>query len=140
MLNKLDDNSNSKNNDYETLDLNEWVNHDDFSMQFNGGLTIPTPGRVHNKDVAPITLLCCDTIQGHHSPRLLVILLDGGSSSSLINKRALPLDPVPAKSKETHTTKTKTASRTFNSLLSVGIRNIKLPEFSNGRYIDRGKY
>ena len=134
MLNKSDDDSKSKDNDYETLDLDEWLNHDELFMQFNSGLTIPTPGRVHNEDLAPITLLCCDTIQGHHSPRPLVILLDGGSCSSLINKRALPLGAVPSKSKEKHTT--KTASGTIDSSLSVGIRNIELPEFSNGRKID----
>ena len=77
MLNKSDDDSKSKDNDYETLDLDEWLNHDELFMQFNHGLAIPTPGRVHNKDVAPITLLCCDKIQEQHSPRPLIILLDG---------------------------------------------------------------
>ena len=64
MLNELsyDDSDPEDNNNENELSLDDWINADELFMQFNSGLAIPTPGRVHNKDVAPITLLCCDTI------------------------------------------------------------------------------
>ena len=109
-------------NDYDTLHFEELFYQYELFTQFNGGLCIPTPGRVHNKDLAPITLLCCDTIQGRPVERPLVILLDGGSSGSLINKRSLPNGAVPSRSEQTHTT--TTASGNFKSSLSVGVQNI----------------
>ena len=69
--------------------------HNDLFVQYNNP---PTPKRVHNQDLAPITLLICDTIQNHEVGRPLVILLDGGSSGSLINKQAIPKGAVPSKS------------------------------------------
>ena len=50
--------------DYNTLGLDEWMNHDELYAAFNTGITIPTPGRVANPDLAPITLLWCEAIQG----------------------------------------------------------------------------
>ena len=96
----------------------------------------PTPKKVyiHNPDLAPITLLVCDTIQNRAVERPLVILLDGGSSASLINKRAIPREVVPSKSTESHIT--TRASGSFDASLTVGLRNIRLPEFSNGRRIE----
>ena len=63
--------------------------HDELYGEYNSH---PTPKKVyvHNPDLAPITLLMCDTIQNQVVERPLVILLDGGSSGSLINKRAIP--------------------------------------------------
>lgn len=43
--------------DYDTLTLNNWMNHDELYIAFNAALTIPTPGRVVNKDLAFITLV-----------------------------------------------------------------------------------
>ena len=83
MLNQSEDDV--QMNDYDTLDLDEWIDHDELFVQFDSGLAIPTPGRVRDKDLAPIILLCCNLIQGQPSERPLVILLDGGSSS-LINR------------------------------------------------------
>ena len=105
--------------------------HNDLFVQYNNP---PTPKRVHNQDLAPITLLICDTIQNHEVGRPLVILLDGGSSGSLINKRAIPRGAVPSKSVRSHIT--TTASGSFDTSLTVGLKNIRLPEFSNSRRIE----
>lgn len=50
--------------DYNMLDFDKWMNHGKLFAHFNGSLIIPIPGRVRNKDLAPITLLCYKTIQG----------------------------------------------------------------------------
>lgn len=49
--------------EYDTLTLEEWMNHGELFADFNAGRIIPTPGRVSNKDLAAITLLCCETKQ-----------------------------------------------------------------------------
>ena len=66
--------------------------------------------------------------------RPLVILLDGGSSGILINKRAIPKGAVATKSDRSHIT--TTASGSFDTSLTVGVKNIRLPEFSNGRKVE----
>ena len=113
--------------EYEDAALNSDIyKHDELFESFNGDPDV--------KDLAPITLLCCDTIQGHVMERPLVVLLDGGSSGSLINKRSIPRGAVASRSAKAHMT--TTASGNFDSSLLVGVRNIRLPEFSNGRKID----
>ena len=84
----------------------------------------------HNPDLAPITLLVYDTIQNPAVERPLIMLLDGGSSGSLINKRVIPRGAVPSKSTKSHIT--TTASGSFDTSLLVGLKNIRLPEFRNG--------
>ena len=104
--------------------------HDELYAEYNSN---PTPKKVyvHNPDLAPITLLVCDTIQNRAVERPLVILLDGGSSGTLINKRAIPRGAAPSKSPRSHIT--TTASGSFDTSLTVGLKNIRLPEFSNGQ-------
>ena len=107
--------------------------HDEMYVDYNSH---PTPKKVyvHNPDLAPITLLVYETILNKPVERPLVILLDGGSSGSLINKRAIPQGAVPSKSNKSHIT--TTASGSFNTSLTVGLKNIRLHEFSNGRRIE----
>ena len=63
---------------------------DESFANFNSGLTIPTPERVRNKNLAPIIILICKTIQGHHSVKFLVLVFDDDSSSSLLNVKNTP--------------------------------------------------
>ena len=113
--------------EYEGVALNsDLYHHDELYEQFNSN-----PSK---EDLAPITLLCCDTIQGHLIDRPLVVLLDGDSSGSLINKRSIPKGAVASRSAKKHTT--TTASGNFDSSLSVGVQDIRLPEFSNVRRIE----
>ena len=39
----------------EDMSLDKWKNYNEPFAAFNSGLTIPTPGRVQNKDLAPIS-------------------------------------------------------------------------------------
>ena len=105
--------------------------HNELFVEYNSP---PTPKRVYNPDLAPITLLICNTIQGRTVERLLVISLDGGSSGSLIKKRAIPKRAVATKSDRSHMT--TTASGSFDTSLTVGVQKIRLPEFSNNRKVE----
>ena len=105
--------------------------HNELFAEYNSS---PTPKRVHNPDLAPITLLICDSIQGHAVERPLVILLDGGSSGCLINKRAIPKGATANKSDRSHIT--TTAFGSFDTSLTVYRQNIRLQEFSNGRKVE----
>ena len=102
-------------------ELYELYYHDELYGEYNSN---PTPKKVyvHNPDLAPITLLVCDMIQNKAVERPLVILLDGGSSGSLINKRAIPQGAVPSKSTKSHIT--TTASGSFDTSLTVSLKNI----------------
>ena len=84
----------------------------------------PTPKKMyaHSPDLAPIILLVCDTMQNKPVERPLVILLDGGSSGSLINKRAVPQGAVSSKSAKSHIT--TIASGPFNTSLTFSLKNI----------------
>ena len=109
------------------LCLDEWMNHDELYAAVESVMA-------NNVDLAPITLLCCETIQGKYLDRPLVVLLDGGSSGSLTNRRVLPLGACPSRSERRQIT--TTASGSFDTSLAVTLKNVKLPEFSNGRRIE----
>ena len=64
-----------------------------------------------------------------------MILVDGGSSGSLINKRAIPKKAVPTKSNKHHIN--TTASGLFDNSLTIGMHNIWLSEFRNERKVER---
>ena len=104
-------------------------------MQFHDSPAIPIPVSMHNKVLAQMTFLCCDSmlIQICECP-LIVILFDGGSSDSLIERRAIPEGVVLTQSKRNHITTTVLES--FHSSLSVRVCQIELPEFSNDGKID----
>ena len=94
--------------------------HDEFCTQYNSN---PTPKRVHTKNLASITLSCCDSIQGQTRQRRVVKLLYGSSSSSssssdsFIIKRAIPKSPVPTRSKLNHII--TTVASPFDTLLEI---------------------
>ena len=127
--------------DEDEVELDYKMSDEDYNSYYHNELFIeynspPSPKRVHNPDLAPITLLVCNTIQGHAGERPLVALLDGGSSGSLINKRAIPKGAGTTKSNRSHITTTNVGS--FDTSLTVGVKNICLPELSNGRKNDGG--
>lgn len=82
-------------NDYKALTLEDWINHEELYVQFSSDLIIPTPGRVHNQDLVPITLMICESIQGQYCDRPFIILLDGGNNGCMINKGALLMGETP---------------------------------------------
>ena len=124
----LNTNQNESNKQNESnLCIDEWMNHNELYAAVEAGLN-------NEKDLAPITILCCETIQGQYCNRPLVVLMDGGSSGTLLNRRCLPPGACPSRSERRQIT--TTASGSFDTSLSVTMRNVKLPEFSNGRRLE----
>lgn len=106
--------------DYEISDEEyDIYYHDELSVEYNSH---PTPKQVHNPDLAPITLLLSITIQGQAVERPLVILLNCGSSGSLMNKRAILKGVIPTKSNKSYITTTALGS--FDTSLTIGMKNI----------------
>jgi len=84
----------------------------------------------NKSNMAPILLTNIQFIQGIPlKARPLLTLLDSGSTTTLINKRALPFGTIPIRSK--HKVITTTASGSFNTTEYVIMKNIKLQEFGN---------
>jgi hypothetical protein len=118
---------NTNQTESNLLCIDEWMNHNEVYAAVEAGLN-------NEKDLAPITLLSCQTIQGQYCDRPLVVLMDGGSSGTLLNRRVLPAGACPSRSERKQIT--TTASGSFDTSLSVTLKNVKLSEFSNGRRLD----
>jgi len=96
---------------------------------------IPSPKSVSNssRNKAPIGIMKVKTIQNTAVGRPLVILYNSGSDGSLINGRTLPKGVVSIVSEVQQVT--TTANGTFDTLRSVWLEVIRLPEFANNKCI-----
>ncbi len=88
-------------------------------------------------NLTPVTIMVVDTISGVRSRKLLKVLLDSGSTTTLINKKCLPknckLCPISS------SRKVYTLSVTYTSTEVVTMRNLRLPVFDKKRNVDQQK-
>ncbi len=86
-------------------------------------------------NLTPVTNLVVDTISAVRSRKLLKVLLDSGSTTTLINKKCLPKNcmPYPISSSR----KVNTLTGTYTSTEVVTMRNLRLPEFDKNRNVDQ---
>ena len=82
------------------LCIDEWMNHNEVYAAVEAGLNN------NQNDLAPITVLRCETIQGQYCDRPLIVLMDGGSSGTLLNRRVLPAGACPSRSERRQITTT----------------------------------
>ena len=96
---------------------------------------IPTSKAVQSKtsDVAPIAMVKVKTINKIQVDRPLVCLLDTDSTGTMIQARVLLPGVVPNISLENRIT--TTANGSFDTSKSVELKDIRLPEFVNGRVV-----
>ena len=87
--------------------------------------------------LAPVTIMVVDTISTVKSRKLLRVLFDTGSTTTLINKRCLPKHCKPCEIKVTR--KVNTLSGSYDSTEMVVMRNIRLPELDSGKNIEQQK-
>ena len=87
--------------------------------------------------LAPFTIMVVDTISTVKSRKLLRVLFDTGSTTTLINKRCLPKHCKPCEIKVTR--KVNTLSGSYDSTEMVIMRNIRLPELDSGKNIEQQK-
>ncbi len=84
-----------------------------------------------------VTIMVVDTISAVRSRKLLKVLLDSGSTTTLINKKCLPKNfkPCPISSSR----KVNTLTGTYTSTEVVTMHNLRLPEFDKNRNVDLQK-
>jgi hypothetical protein len=89
------------------------------------------------RNLTPVTIMVVDTIGTVRSRRLLKVLLDSGSTTTLINKKCLPRKCQPCPIFQSRMVNTLTGS--YQSSTMVVMRNLRLPELDKNRNIDQQK-
>jgi len=90
-----------------------------------------------SRNFTPVTIMVVDTIGTIKSRRLLKVLLDSGSTATLINKRCLPRKCQPYKTSQVRMVNTVAGS--YQSTAVVVMRNLRLPELNKHRNIEQHK-
>ncbi len=93
--------------------------------------------KVVPQKLTPVTILVVNTISSVRSRRLLKVLLDSGSTTTLINKRCLPRHCKPHEISSSR--QVNTLAGTYTSTEVVIMRNLRLPEFNKNRNVDQQK-
>ena len=89
------------------------------------------------RNLTPVTIMVVDTIGTVRSRRLLKVLLDSGSTTTLINKKCLPRKCRPCPISQSRMVNTLTGS--YQSSTMVVMRNLRLPELDKNRNIEQQK-
>ena len=88
-------------------------------------------------NLAPITIMVVDTMSAIKSRRLLKVLLDSGSTTTLINKKCSPKNCKTCKT--LHSRMINTLAGSYNTSEMVVMRNMRLPELDKNRNVDQQK-
>ena len=90
-----------------------------------------------SRNLTPVTIMVADTIGTVKSRRLLKVLLDSGSTTTLINKKCLPRKCLPCKTSQSRMVNTLAGN--YQSSAMVIMRNLRLPELDKNRNIEQHK-
>ena len=93
--------------------------------------------RSTDASLTPITIGVADTIGISKSKNLLKVLLDPGSTKTLISKKVIPRNASPANLQKR--TRIRTIAGTMTAQNMVNLTGIRLPEFDKNRKIDNQK-
>ena len=88
-----------------------------------------------SRNLTPVTIMEADTIGAVKSRRLLKVLLDSGSTTTLINKRCLPRKCLPCKTSQSRMVNTLAGN--YQSSAMVIMCNLRLPELDKNRNIEQ---
>jgi len=83
--------------------------------------------RMAARDIAPIVYVTVNKIQSALPQRAFTVLLDIGSTHTLINKPSLPFGATQNKGKAKHTT----TMGSFDSSSTFNLQEVKFPQFGN---------
>jgi len=89
------------------------------------------------RNLTPVTIMVVDTIGTIKSRKLLKVLLDSGSTTTLINKRCLPRGCKPCPVAQSRMVNTLAGS--YQSSTMVTMSNIRLPELDKNRNVNEQK-
>ena len=127
----------NKNDEYAFDEGYALTDDDHYDIEeLNESFYFPAPKTVCKKsnDVAPICIVKVRTIGGVLMDKPLLCLLDTGSTTTMIQRRALPKGCNPMQYKRAVIT--MTANGRFDTSHSVCLKSIILLEFVNGREVD----
>jgi hypothetical protein len=94
----------------------------------------PTKAVPNTNNLTPLTIMVVDTISSVKSRVLLKVLLDSGSTMTMINKKCLSRN-CKSNSRQINSTLAGTSTSTEGVIM----RNLRLPEFDKSRYVDQQK-
>jgi hypothetical protein len=89
------------------------------------------------QNLTPVTIMMVDTISSVRSRRLLKILLDSGSTTTLVNKKCLPKKCRPCQISQNRMVNTLIGS--YQSPATVVMHNLRLPEHDKNRNVEQQK-
>ncbi len=95
------------------------------------------PKKTVPQNLTPVTIMVVDTISSVRSRTLLRVLLDSGSTTTLINKRCLPRNCKPQEIASSR--RVNTLAGTYTSTEVAIMCNLRLPEFDKNRNVDQQK-
>ncbi len=87
------------------------------------------------QNLTPVAIMVVDTISSVRSRRLLKILLDSGSTTTLVNKKYLPKKCRPCQISQSRMVNTLTGSYLLSA--TVIMRNLRLPELDKNRNVEQ---
>ncbi len=90
-----------------------------------------------NRNLTPVTIMVADSIGAVRSRRLLKVLLDSGSTTTLINKKCLPKKCKPCQISQSRMVNTLAGS--YQSSAIVVMRNLRLPELDKNINVEQQK-
>jgi hypothetical protein len=89
------------------------------------------------QNLTPVRIMLVDTISSVKSRRLLKILLDSGSATTLVNKKCLPKKCRPCQLSQSRMVNTFAGS--YQSSAMVVMHNLRLPELDKNRNVEQQK-
>jgi hypothetical protein len=98
---------------------------------------VDKPKKTVPQNLTSVRIMMTDTISSVRLRRLLRVLLNSGSTTTLINKKCLPRHCKPCKISSSR--KVNTLAGTYTSAEIVIMRNLRLPEFDKNRNVDQQK-
>ena len=93
--------------------------------------------KIVSNNLTPVTIMVVDTISSVKSRIFLKVLLDSGSTATMINRKCLPRNCKPCEI--TSSRQINTLAGTYTSTEVVIMRNLRIPEFDKNRNVDQQK-
>ena len=89
---------------------------------------LKTQERVRYQDLSPIVYISSGKVQSALPQRAFIVLLDSGSTHTMVKRTSLPHGTIPSRGARRKTT---TTNGTYSSSEFVIINEVKFPEFGN---------
>jgi hypothetical protein len=100
-------------------------------------LIVSIPDSPQNRNLTPVTIMVVDSIDAIRSRRLMKVLLDSGSTTTLINKKYLPKTCRPCQISQSRMVKTLAGS--YQSSAIVVMRNLSFSELEKNWNVEQQK-